>query len=63
MATLRMGYFRIPPREIGATLIFTPAFTGAIRAQELALWARDNGFEEITYVPAARFVERQHLEH
>ncbi len=46
------GYFRMPPAEIGATLIFVPRFTKGVCAIELAMWGKDNGFGDIAYVPA-----------
>lgn len=62
MATFRTGYFRLAPAEIGATLIFPPSFVGAIRCEELTLWARAHGFEQIAYIPAAH-LERPRVEH
>ena len=52
MANFRPGYFRLPSAEVGATLIFVPAYTGGISALELALWAKEHGFGDIAYVPA-----------
>lgn len=52
MATIRPGYYRIPPAEIGATLIFVPAYSRGISVLELAVWAKGHGFGEIAYIPA-----------
>lgn len=52
MATIRPGYFRLPPTELGATLIFVPAYTRGLSVLELTLWAQGRGFGEIAYVPA-----------
>ena len=52
MPTTRSGYFRLPSTELGATLIFVPAYTKGLCALELAQWASEHGFGEIAYIPA-----------
>lgn len=52
MSHLRPGYFRLPPNEIGATLVFIPAFSKGLSAAEIALWARGHGYGELKYIPA-----------
>lgn len=52
MPAIRPGYFRIPPVELGATLILVPAYTGGLSALEMTLWARNHGFGDIAYIPA-----------
>jgi len=46
------GYFRMPPAEIGADLIFVPHFTANLSALEIAEWARRNGYGALTYIPS-----------
>ena len=50
--SLRPGYFRLPPTEVGATLIFVPAHTRGLSVLELTLWAQQHGFGDIAYIPA-----------
>lgn len=52
MAQLRPGYFRLPPAEIGATLIFLPKYTPRVAVVDLARWAKPYGFNHVAYVPA-----------
>lgn len=52
MVTIRPGYFRIPPVELGATLIFVPAYVKGLSAIEIAIWAKGHGFGDIAYIPA-----------
>lgn len=52
MATIRPGYFRLPPMELGATLIFIPCHIKGQSALELALWASKHGFGDMAYIPA-----------
>lgn len=52
MATIRPGYFRLPPLELGATLIFVPTYIKGLSAMELALWASTHGFGDMAYIPA-----------
>lgn len=52
MATIRPGYFRLPPAELGATLIFIPQHVKGLNALEIARWARGHGYGDIFYIPA-----------
>ena len=40
------------PVEIGATLIFVPAYTQGLSVLELTLWAQKHGFGDMAYIPA-----------
>lgn len=46
------GYFRMPPNEIGADLIFVPHFVKELSALEIADWARRNDYGALTYIPS-----------
>lgn len=52
MASVHSAYFRLPPVELGATLIFVPQYTKDLTTFELVQWATRHGFGGITYVPA-----------
>mgnify|MGYP006935498750 CR=1 FL=1 len=54
--SIRPGYFKLPPTEIGATLIFVPSYTRGLSALELARWGQTHGYGKVEYIPASRSV-------
>lgn len=53
------GYFRMPPAEIGADVIFIPRFIVGLSALEIATWGRRHGYTSLAYIPSKVVPEKE----